>query len=242
MRQAIRSRVLSFLISAAIVLPAAFFTTPQSLSQVKGPSDVSVQVGRLASVPLSIDGDEADYVVLGTDVDAFREYSQDPKQIKLRVIGYAPGMAYVVVASTKGGKLQPLFKVVVTVVGSQPGPPLPPSPEPSDPEVRKFASAMKLAGSGFSKWAELGGGLEACRGVAEAARTTGEFVVAAKATLKSSMGADLIPDGVKRILSDETSKNIPEEADAEWDASIRQKVKDMYKKLGAAARLAGELK
>src|SRR4051812_13038569 len=110
-----RATLLSVLVLAAAVAPAA-------QAQVKGPSDITVAVGRLASVPLTVDGDESDYAVLGADVDAFREFTTDPKQIRLRVIGYAPGVAYVVVASQKGGKLQPVFVVKVTVTGAPPTP------------------------------------------------------------------------------------------------------------------------
>ena len=104
---------------------------------VSGPSEVTVAVGRLASVPLTVDADEADYVVLGSDVDAFREFSPDPKQLRLRVIGYAPGTAYVTVASVKAGKLQPLH-IVKVVIGGGPAPvppgPTPPGPTPPDPK------------------------------------------------------------------------------------------------------------
>lgn len=117
-----RASILSLLLLA---LPAA--------AQVKGPTEVSVAVGRLAAVPLTVDGDESDYQILGTEVDAFREYTPDPKQIRLRVIGYTPGTAFVVVASQKGGKLQPLHTVKVTVTGVVPPPPAPPGPTPPPP-------------------------------------------------------------------------------------------------------------
>lgn len=114
-----RAAVLSLVVLA---LPAA--------AQIKGPSDVTVAVGRLAAVPLTVDGEESDYVCLGTDVDCFREYTVSPKEIRLRVIGYAPGTAYVTVAATKGGKLQPLFVVKITVTGAPVPPPVPPGPVP----------------------------------------------------------------------------------------------------------------
>lgn len=128
------------LVGVLLAVPAA--------AQVKGPQDVTVPVGRLASVPLTVEGDESDYQVLGSDVDAFREYTPDPKQLRLRLIGYAPGTAYVVVASTKGGRLQPLYKVTVTVTGVGPVPPVPPVPPgpvpPTPPEP-----APPIAGDGF---------------------------------------------------------------------------------------------
>lgn len=122
-----------------------------SMAEVKGPREVAVPVGRLATVPLTVDGDESDYQILGTEVDAFREYTPDPKQIKLRVIGYQPGTAYVVVASQKGGKLQPLFTVTLTVTGTAPVPPTPPpGPTPNPPvPVPDPVNPPPIAGQGF---------------------------------------------------------------------------------------------
>jgi hypothetical protein len=104
-----------------------------SFGQVKGPTEVDIVVGRLKQIPLTIEGDESDYKVLGKDVDALREYDPDPKKLKLRVIGYAPGIAYVVIASAKDGKLQPIHTITVTIGG--PAPPNPPGPTPPTPPV-----------------------------------------------------------------------------------------------------------
>lgn len=135
--------------------------------QVKGPPEVNVPVGRLASVPLQIDADESDYVILGTDVDAFREYDPDPKKLRLRLIGYAPGTSFVVVATQRAGKLQPLFQVRVVVTGANPVPPVPPvppgpTPDPTPPPgptspakfvvviVEETADAVSTRGAFFS--------------------------------------------------------------------------------------------
>jgi hypothetical protein len=106
-------------------------------AQVQGPAELNVPVGRLAALPLTVEGGEHEYVILGDALDGLREYDPDPKKLKLRVIGYTPGVAYVVVSSTKGGKLQPIFVCKVTVggvePGPQPGPKPPPDPKPPDP-------------------------------------------------------------------------------------------------------------
>jgi hypothetical protein len=97
----------------------------------KGPESITVPVGRLASVPLSVDADECDYVILGSDCDGLREYDPAPKKLRIRVIGYAPGTAYVVVTSQKGGKLEAPFVVKVTFEGKPVPPPDPPTPNPT---------------------------------------------------------------------------------------------------------------
>jgi hypothetical protein len=101
-------------------------------AQMPGPGDVTVPVGRLAYVPVTVDADEADYLILGADCDGLREYDPDPKRLRLRVIGYSPGVAFVVVTAQKGGKLLPPTVVKVTFQGATPPPvpPVPPGPTP----------------------------------------------------------------------------------------------------------------
>lgn len=134
---------------AAVAILSVLVLAVPAPAQIKGPSDVTVAVGRLAAVPLTIDGDESDYVVLGSDVDAFREYTTDPKQLRLRVIGYAPGTAYVTVAAVKGGKLQPLFVVKITVTGTPAPPPVPPGPTPTPPGPTPVPVDPPIAGEGL---------------------------------------------------------------------------------------------
>src|SRR5687767_8021146 len=99
-----------------------------ALAGVTGPAVIEVPVGRLAAVPLEVDADEADYQILGDDLDGLREYDPDPKRLRLRVIGYSSGTAWVVVTSVKGGKLQPAHVVKVKVVGKGPAPTPDPPP------------------------------------------------------------------------------------------------------------------
>jgi hypothetical protein len=118
----------TLLLALALVAPC--------VAQVKGPDAITVPVGRLATVPLTVDADEADYLILGADCDGLREYDPDPKKLKLRIIGYSPGVAWVVVNSAKGGKLCPPCVVRVTFEGKPtppPEPPAPPIPPPGPP-------------------------------------------------------------------------------------------------------------
>jgi hypothetical protein len=127
----VRNLTLAGLLTLALAVPAA--------AQVRGPTEVTVPVGRLASVPLTVDADEADYLILGADCDGLREYDPDPKKMRLRVIGYTPGVAFVVVTSQKGGKLQPPAVVKVTFQGPGPAPPVPPVPPDPKPPARDAA-------------------------------------------------------------------------------------------------------
>lgn len=159
-------------------------------AQVRGPSEITVPVGRLASVPLTIDADEADYTILG-DIDGFREYDPDPKKLKLRVIGYTNGTAYVVVSSQKGGKLQPLLTVVVKVGA---GPPIPPGPLPPDPPVPgdPLAVALKAAavkdGLPPAKLADLALAFRVSATLASTwSRTAAEFQTSLAGSVKSAV-------------------------------------------------------
>ena len=118
--------------TAAIILLAIASAVS---GQVRGPAEVVVPVGRLASIPIVLDADESDYVILGANVDGLREYDPDPRKLRLRVIGYEAGIAYVVVSSQKAGKLQAVY-VCKVIVGTGPGPvpPVPPNPDPPKPD------------------------------------------------------------------------------------------------------------
>ena len=134
---------------ALSAMAALFVLAAAACAQVKGPTEITVPVGRLAAIPLTIEGDEADYAILGSELDGLREYDPDPKKLRLRVIGYSPGTAFVVVTSAKGGKLQPLFVVKVTVQGQGPQPqPVPPGPGPT-PDPPKPDPTPPVAGKLF---------------------------------------------------------------------------------------------
>lgn len=168
-----------------------------AVAQVKGPAEVSVSVGRLASVPLTVDGEEIQYAVLGGEVfGGFREFS-DPKEFRFQVLGYQAGVGYIVVGTTKGGKLQPLFTVKVTVTGVAPPPPGPdpPPPGPIDPAAVKIKAAFQA--TGFTRAAALAGGYDRCAALtAKTAPTGADLHAQCKAALKDAMGGERIPEAV----------------------------------------------
>lgn len=176
-------------------------------AQVRGPSEVSVAVGRLASVPLTVDGDEATYMILGGDVDGFREYDPDPKRLQLRVIGYQPGVAHVVVASQKGGKLQPLAVVKITITGPAPVPPgpgpIPPSPIPPAPPADTLATAIGAAaakdGWPVAKLVDLATRFRAAARVVDGRQTVGDML----GVVAVALAGEKTPPNVKAILSTE---------------------------------------
>jgi hypothetical protein len=124
------AKTLAVLLALSLALPAA--------GQVSGPSEITVPVGRLASLPLTVEGGQHEYAVFGADCDAMREYDPDPSKLRLRIIGYSPGQAFVVVSSRKGAKLNPLYVCTVNIgtkppPGPPPVPPDPPGPPPKPP-------------------------------------------------------------------------------------------------------------
>jgi hypothetical protein len=180
----------------AAVLVLLFAAACQA--QTRGPATIDVPVGRLASVPIVLDADESDYVILGANVDGLREYDPDPKKLRLRVIGYEPGVAWIVVSSQKGGKLQGVFTCKVVVGGGgplpppvPPVPPVPPGPNPVPPgPLDPLASAIKAAAAadGFLKLKDLAMGFRTCGALIERASTVAELQASTTAALLSAVG------------------------------------------------------
>jgi hypothetical protein len=114
------------ILSPIVALLLAASAAAQS---VKLPDAVTVAPGRLAAVAVEYDGDDVRWRV-SSDLDVFREYDPDPRKIRLRVIGYAPGRYELSAVACKGGKLSDFAACVITV-GSPAPPPPPPPPTPS---------------------------------------------------------------------------------------------------------------
>jgi len=101
--------------------------TTASAQSVKLPDAVAVAPGRLAAVTVEYDGDDLRWRV-SSDLDVFREFDPDPRKIRLRLIGYAPGRYELTAVACKGGKLSDFAVCVITVgVPAPPPPPPPPS-------------------------------------------------------------------------------------------------------------------
>jgi hypothetical protein len=183
----------------AIVVALAVSQT--CAGQIKGPAEVTVPIGRLASIPLTVDGDDVEYTILGGDIfGGFREFS-DAKTFRFQVLGYTPGTGYVVIGAVKDGKLQPLFTVVVKVTGPAPVPPgpIPPPIPPPDPPapVDPLVAAIKATATPPAKLREIADAMTACVGVTSSGRTAAEGQQARKKAM-----ADLIPGGIPNALAD----------------------------------------
>jgi hypothetical protein len=105
---------------------AVLFSCSAGFSQtVKLPETVKVLPGRLASVKIEYDGDDVKWVV-DKQLDIFREFTTDPKQILLRLQGFERGTYQVIAVACKAGKLSDFAVCLVTV--GEPTPPVPPTP------------------------------------------------------------------------------------------------------------------
>lgn len=112
----------------------------KELPTIVMPSELTVPVGRLKSVPISSTGDITKYTVIG-EADAFREYNPDPAVIQLKLIGYTQGTAYVIAyCAMKDGQLSEPYTCKIVI--GDPLPPNPPDPGPGpqpNPEPGKIS-------------------------------------------------------------------------------------------------------
>lgn len=162
------------------VVAVANYASAQS---VKLPTEVKAQVGRMAAVRIEYDGDDVRWFV-SPELDVFREYSADPKDVRLRVLGYTRGQFQVIAISAKGGKLSD-FAVCAVTIGdplppvpppAPPGPPVPPNP-PTPPPAPVDPVADRLRGA-------LGRDPEDAAAKAKAAQTLGAFYSAMSGHVK----------------------------------------------------------
>lgn len=91
------------------------------------PTDITVPVGRLGLVVVDSGGKPVAYEVVGDNLDCFREYDPDPNKIRLRLVGYSTGTAYIVVGVAQD-KSAPLLANCKVTIGNPPVPPVPPVP------------------------------------------------------------------------------------------------------------------
>lgn len=118
-----------------LLLALALLPGSLAAQTVTMPQSVEVAIGRLAAVPMTYDGDEFKYVV-PPELDAFREFTTDPNEVRLRVIAYKPGTFRIVAISTKvvdgKAKLSDFNATLVHVGGTLPVP-VPPDQPPNPP-------------------------------------------------------------------------------------------------------------
>lgn len=119
-------------------------------AQPKLPREVTVEVGDIIPILSVTDADEIRIDTLdASHFKTIREFT-DPKMYCLQVGGKTPGVGYIILSSTKGGKLQDLVVVKITVKGVTPPapvpvpvPPKPPTPKPPEPII------TPIEGEGF---------------------------------------------------------------------------------------------
>jgi hypothetical protein len=230
-----------------------FVAGSTAIGQVRGPAEITVQAGKLQALPLVFEGDEIEYAILGGDYfGGFREFSP-PNQFKFQLLGYEKGTGYVVVSSTKGGKLQPLFTVKVSVVdrpvppgpgpgpdpGPDPNPPAPPDPDTED--ISRLAAAIKSAGKkdGFTQFADLSVGLNACALLVADAKTSSDlFKLQSAALLKAIPGG--VKDGVFNALAPTLRTAYPNTVDHVLTDAEKAKAKKTFTMLAKACEKAGK--
>lgn len=214
---------------------------------IRGPSEVKVDVGRLAAVPLEFDGDEIEYAILGGDFfGGFREFS-DPKTFRFQLLGYTPGTGYIVVGTVKAGKLQPLFQVKVIVGGGQPVPPTPPTPPappvPDDPEIPTLALTLKNAAANDA-WhpAKLKAVAKGYRDAADAISpaTMAEVLKVLKGKMGDALNKEDVSPSVYTILKERMDAALPRTGGTQMDAAAIAKARTLFMKLAAALERAAQ--
>ncbi len=214
-------------------------------AQIVGPVEVKAYPGRLATVLVTVSADSAEYEIIGSAFDAFREQSTDATRLRIKVLVPAnarPGAeGYVVVAAVKDGKLLPLYKCKVTVAGTPvpppppvpPIPPVPPVPPPVDPLVAAIQTAAAADGMTPDELASLAINVRAAAGVPKAGQTAQRAHDLIKSMLSKApaLGKNmlkLVQDRTSRVLNDLLSKG-----DAALDASTASQVADLFNVLAA---------
>lgn len=124
-----------------LLLALALLPGSLAAQTVTMPQTVEVARGRLFAVAITFDGDDFRYVV-PPELDAFREYTTDPKEVKLRGVAYSDGMYRIVAVATKVGedgkaKLSDFQSCLVKVGSGTPPVTVPPvtPPDPPDPPI-----------------------------------------------------------------------------------------------------------
>jgi hypothetical protein len=104
-----------------------------NVPQVVIPPAVNIPTGRLGSVLIQSNGPIVRYWSDSRGVDVFREYDPDPRIIRLRILGYQPGV-FKMIAYTAIADMPSEPAVCTVMVGDGPGPnPVPPGPNPVPP-------------------------------------------------------------------------------------------------------------
>lgn len=231
-------------IAAITALYAAGLLQTANAQTVTLPPEVKVGVGRLASVPITYDGTDLKWEV-PPSLDAFREYTTDPKEVRLRVIGYQVGAYRLIAVTTKDGKLSP-FGVCVVLVGevppTPPGPgPIPP-PGPTDPFTKSIQDAYTLETDPLKtgQKTNLAALYRQAGGMAVAVhdlRTWGQLFDAMKSAA-ATLGVSGKLSGVQKVIQGKLTTTIPTDGTIALDETGRQLAKKTFDEVATALEAA----
>ncbi len=234
--------------AAITTLVFALAALPAS-AQFTGPAEVSVKPGRLASITITADADEATYKLIGDSFDGFREFDElGAKRLRIRVLGYSNGVGYLIVSGEKGGKLLPLFVCKITV--GEPDPPVPPKPPdppkppvppdppvpPNDPLAALIRVAAAIDNASPATLQTIADGFRSAAIVSARATTAVELQKVVIEAMTSAVGK--LPLRVKGVLNDELRAldaiMPPDKPDAALTAANRATAKALFLKLATA--------
>lgn len=211
-----------FLLAATIVLFASCLASGQS---VKMPEKLEAKPGRMTSLEITYEGADPQFLVLGCEVDYFREVSAKPDTIALRLVSYGEQTFTVVAWCVKGDKSSPPATCKVTV--KNPAPPIPPAPvDPLQAELKRLYDADTTA----DKAATVQTLARVYRLAAKASMDRSVLTVAVLVETLTAVLSEL-PDAslqaVRKRVSAELAKALPLD-DGPLDDTARKSVSDAY--------------
>ncbi len=223
-------------------LAALLVGVASATAQITGPAEAKIKAGRLGTIIVNVDADETAYKLEGDTFDAFREFDDvGSKRLRIRVLGYDPGVGYLTVAGIKGGKLLPLYTCKITIGdGPAPGPvppvPVPPTPPvpPLDPLAKSIRDAAKADNASPAVLQTIADGFRSA--VILSSRATTAQQLQDVASLKTAVGT--LPPTVKGVLNGELraldATIPPDKPDAELTGEQRTTAKTLFLKLATA--------
>lgn len=223
----------------AVLLVLAVAAQACAQGRTTVPAEIRVAPGRLAAVTLDGDGKATAYEVLG-DLDCFREYTDEPGKIRLRLIGYKAGTYWLVIASATD-KAPALAKCRV-IVGAEP-PPVPPDPpapgpEPTDPLYLSLKAAWAKEadpkrGAHRDALAALYRQAAASTVNDTSLKTLAELFGVLRKASAALVPADALP-AVRRAAGDALNADLGTNPAAPLDAALRQRAGAAFARLAAA--------
>lgn len=224
---------------------------PAFAQSVKLPAEVRVQPGRLAPVRIEFDGDDVRWDT-PPELDVFREYSPDPKDVRLRVQGWTKGAYRVVAVSCKGGKLSE-FAACVVIVGDgvppvPPGPnppPTPPTPTPvppDDPAAQRLKEAFRkdvdAVADKLANCATLSAFFVAMSAHVKdpSVKTVGDLLADYRAAIPSVLKPTAIP-AIRKQIGAEVAAVIGDDPEREISPDLRDKLVKLFELLALILKL-----